>query len=206
MKRVRGKTRADDRKDPSMDIDSALCVAGAVCAVGFSAAGSAIGIGKAACAAIGAWKKCYAQNKQAPYILFSYVGAPLTQTLYGMILMFVILGLVGNCIPGAGVAAVILGIFAGVGIGASAAMQGQAAAGAADSQAETGKGLANNMAALGVVETVAIFVMVFAMIAIGSLKPAKAEAEAAEPPAVEQAAEAADAPAEAPAAAEAALQ
>ena len=131
-----------------MEIDSALCVAGAVCAVGFSAAGSAIGIGKAACAAIGAWKKCYAQNKQAPYILFSYVGAPLTQTLYGMILMFVILGLVGNCIPGAGVAAVILGIFAGVGIGASAAMQGQAAAGAADSQAETGKGLANNMAAL----------------------------------------------------------
>ena len=104
-----------------MEIDSALCVAGAVCAVGFSAAGSAIGIGKAACAAIGAWKKCYAQNKQAPYILFSYVGAPLTQTLYGMILMFVILGLVGNCIPGAGVAAVILGIFAGVGIGASAA-------------------------------------------------------------------------------------
>ena len=40
-----------------MEIDSALCVAGAVCAVGFSAAGSAIGIGKAACAAIGAWKK-----------------------------------------------------------------------------------------------------------------------------------------------------
>ena len=185
-----------------MEIDSALCVAGAVCAVGFSAAGSAIGIGKAACAAIGAWKKCYAQNKQAPYILFSYVGAPLTQTLYGMILMFVILGLVGNCIPGAGVAAVILGIFAGVGIGASAAMQGQAAAGAADSQAETGKGLANNMAALGVVETVAIFVMVFAMIAIGSLKP-KAEAEAAEPAALEQAAEATAA--EAPAAAEAAL-
>ena len=188
-----------------MEIDSALCVAGAICAVGFSAAGSAIGIGKAACAAIGAWKKCYAQNKQAPYILFSYVGAPLTQTLYGMILMFVILGLVGNCIPGSGVAAVILGVFAGVGIGASAAMQGQAAAGAADSQAETGKGLANNMAALGVVETVAIFVMVFAMIAIGSLKPAKAGTEAAEPPAVEQAAEAADAPAEAPAAAEAAL-
>ena len=145
-----------------MEIDSALCVAGAICAVGFSAAGSAIGIGKAACAAIGAWKKCYAQNKQAPYILFSYVGAPLTQTLYGMILMFVILGLVGNCIPGAG-----------VGIGASAAMQGQAAAGAADSHAETGKGLANNMAALGVVETVAIFVMVFAMIAIGNLKPAE---------------------------------
>ena len=171
-----------------MEIDSALCVAGAVCALGFSAAGSAIGIGKAACAAIGAWKKCYAQNKPAPYILFSYVGAPLTQTLYGMVLMFSILGLVGTGIPGSGIAAVLLGVFAGLGIGASAAMQGQAAAGAADSQAETGKGLANNMTALGVVETVAIFVMVFALIAIGSL----------EKPAGEAAAEA-DAPAEEPA-------
>ena len=174
-----------------MEIDSALCVAGAVCALGFSAAGSAIGIGKAACAAIGAWKKCYAQNKPAPYILFSYVGAPLTQTLYGMVLMFSILGLLSPdagtvALPGFGVAAVILGVFAGLGIGASAAMQGQAAAGAADSQAETGKGLANNMTALGVVETVAIFVMVFALIAIGSLTKDAGAADAlpAEEPAV----------------------
>ena len=174
-----------------MEIDSALCVAGAVCAHGFSAAGSAIGIGKAACAAIGAWKKCYAQNKPAPYILFSYVGAPLTQTLYGMVLMFSILGLLSPeagtvALPGFGVAAVILGVFAGLGIGVSAAMQGQAAAGAADSQAETGKGLANNMTALGVVETVAIFVMVFALIAIGSLTKDAGAADAlpAEEPAV----------------------
>ena len=157
-----------------MDIDSALCVAGAVCAVGFSAAGSAIGIGRAACAAIGAWKRCYAQNKQAPYILFSYIGAPLTQTLYGMVLMFSILGLNApaegaHAQPGYGVAAIVLGIFSGLGIGASAMMQGQAAAGAADAHAETGKGLANNMTALGVVETVAIFVMVFAMIAVGRM-------------------------------------
>ena len=157
-----------------MEIDSALCIAGAVCALGFSAAGSALGIGKAASAAIGAWKRCYAQNKPAPYILFSYVGAPLTQTLYGMVLMFSILGLNApaegtRALPGYGVAAVVLGVFAGLGIGASAMMQGQAAAGAADSHAETGKGLANNMTALGVVETVAIFVMVFAMIAVGRM-------------------------------------
>lgn len=157
-----------------MEIDSALCIAGAVCALGFSAAGSALGIGKAACAAIGAWKRCYAQNKPAPYILFSYVGAPLTQTLYGMVLMFSILGLNApaegaHAQPGYGVAAIVLGIFSGLGIGASAMMQGQAAAGAADAHAETGKGLANNMTALGVVETVAIFVMVFAMIAVGRM-------------------------------------
>ena len=184
-----------------MEIDSALCVAGAVCALGFSAAGSAIGIGKAACAAIGAWKKCYAQNKPAPYVLFSYVGAPLTQTLYGMVLMFSILGLLtpeaGTVVlPGFGVAAVLLGAFAGLGIGASAAMQGQAAAGAADSHAETGKGLANNMTALGVVETVAIFVMVFALIAIGGLKTQAADAAAnvpgEEPAVIETTADAGD--------------
>lgn len=151
-------------------LDSALCVAGAVCAIGLSAVGSAIGIGKAACSAIGAWKKCYAQNKPAPYILFSYVGAPLTQTLYGMVLMNTMLKLVGTPIqPGSGVSCVLLGIFAGLGIGMSAALQGQAAAGAADAQAETGKGLANNMTALGVVETVAIFVLVFAMQAVKKL-------------------------------------
>ena len=74
-----------------------------------------------------------------------------------------------RALPGYGVGAVVLGVFAGLGIGASAMMQGQAAAGAADSHAETGKGLANNMTALGVVETVAIFVMVFAMIAVGRM-------------------------------------
>ncbi len=153
--------------------ESALCITGAMVAVSLSAVGSAIGIGKAACSAIGAWKKCYAQNKPAPYILFSYVGAPLTQTLYGMVVMFMMFGLSGvseetgaaNCIDGAGLSCLILGLFAGLGIGASAVLQGAAAAGAADAQAETGKGLANNMGVIGVVETVAIFVMVFAILA-----------------------------------------
>lgn len=159
-----------------MEIDSALCVAGAICAVGFSAAGSAIGIGKAACATIGAWKRCYAQNKPAPYTLFTFVSMPLSQTLYGYILMTFLVGLAGTwengvakCIPGSGVAAVLIGIFAGLGIGASAAMQGQAGAGAADANAETGKGFTNFLAALGIIETVAIFVLIFAMLAIDNL-------------------------------------
>jgi len=37
-------------------------------------------------AGIGAWKKCFAQNKNAPFILTVFVGAPLSQTIYGMIL------------------------------------------------------------------------------------------------------------------------
>lgn len=37
-------------------------------------------------AAIGAWKRAYLQNKAAPFSLVAFVGAPLTQTIYGMIL------------------------------------------------------------------------------------------------------------------------
>ena len=38
-------------------------------------------------AAIGAWKKNYSQNKPAAFMLLAFVGAPLTQTIYGMIVM-----------------------------------------------------------------------------------------------------------------------
>ena len=64
---------------------------------------------------------------------------------------------------------VILGIFAGLGIGLSALFQGRAAAAACDAQAETGQGLTNYFGALGIVETVAIFTMVFTIIALGKI-------------------------------------
>ena len=93
------------------------------------------------------------------------MGFPLSQTLYGMILMFIMKGKVN--VAGAGIPLLVLGIFAGIGIGMSALFQGRAAAAACDAQAETGQGLANYVIALGIVETVAIFVMVFTLIAIG---------------------------------------
>ena len=46
-----------------------MIVAGAIACLGLSAAGSAFGTGFAASAAVGAWKKCYAANKPAPFIL-----------------------------------------------------------------------------------------------------------------------------------------
>ena len=51
-------------------------------------------------------------------------------------------------------------------MGLSAWMQGKAAARASDALAETGKGFGNYIMVLGVIETVALFVMVFAMIAL----------------------------------------
>ncbi len=127
-------------------------------ALALAAVGSALGAGAAGMAAVGAWKKCYVQNKVAPFLLLAFVGAPLTQTIYGLILM--------NSIRAAaaqGVYAWWIGILGGLAMGASAMMQGKAAAGAADALAETGKGFANYMIVLGVIETVALFVMAFLM-------------------------------------------
>ena len=60
---------------------------GGAAVLGLSAIGSALGIGAAGMAAVGAWKKCYAQNKAAPVLLIVFIGAPLSQTIYGYILM-----------------------------------------------------------------------------------------------------------------------
>ena len=48
-----------------------------------AAIGSCIGVVIAGTTCIGAWKKCYMSNKAAPFILTSFAGAPLTQTIYG---------------------------------------------------------------------------------------------------------------------------
>ena len=132
---------------------------GIAAAFALAAAGSAIGIGKAGMSAIGAWKKCYAQNKPAPFLLLTFVGAPLTQTIYGMILMNALKG-AANADPGLILGA---GLFGGIGIGMSAWFQGAAAAAAADAQVSTGKGFSNYLIVLGLIESVALFVMVFVM-------------------------------------------
>ena len=69
----------------------ALAKMGAAMALGFGAIGSALGTGTAGMAGIGAWKKCYLQGKAAPFILPVFIGAPLSQTIYGMLLMNFIL-------------------------------------------------------------------------------------------------------------------
>ncbi|MCA1755695.1 MAG: V-type ATP synthase subunit K, partial [Spirochaeta sp.] len=125
----------------------------------FAAMGSAIGAGSAGMAAVGAWKRCFAQNKPAPFMLVAFVGAPLTQTIYGLILM----GALATAIEGGADGGLIFGagVFGGMAMGMSAWFQGKAAAVASDALAETGKGFGNYIMVLGLVETVALFVMVF---------------------------------------------
>jgi len=130
----------------------------------FAAIGSALGTGVAGMAAIGAWKRAFMKNKMAPFILIAFVGAPLSQTIYGMILRNAIQA--ANLDPKTYTFQMILGAAAGLAMGASAWMQGKAGASAADALAETGKGFGNYIMVLGVIETVALFVMVFAMTAL----------------------------------------
>jgi V/A-type H+-transporting ATPase subunit K len=139
---------------------------GAVFAISMAAVGSALGTGAAGSAAIGAWKKCYAMGKPAPFILIAFVGFPLSQTIYGMILMFAMNGKATAEVPAAFPSLVGGGLLAGLAMGMSAWMQGKAAAGACDALAETGEGMTNYIATLGIIETVAIFVMVFSLIVI----------------------------------------
>jgi V/A-type H+-transporting ATPase subunit K len=137
---------------------------GVAAAISLAALGSALGTGAAGMAAVGAWKKCFAQSKTAPFMLVVFVGAPLSQTIYGMILM--------NSITEAAAKGSYfwgIGILGGLAIGASAMMQGRAGAAAADALAETGKGFTNYLIVLGVIETVALFVMVFLLGKIGLL-------------------------------------
>lgn len=135
---------------------------GTALVMGIAATGSAIGIGAAGQAAIGAWKKCYMVNKVAPFILTVFAGAPLTQTIYGFLLMQQMKS--ANADPAFLLG---LGISAGVAMALSAIAQGKAGAAGADALAETGKGFSQYITVVGLCETVALFALVFSMVALG---------------------------------------
>jgi V/A-type H+-transporting ATPase subunit K len=130
--------------------------------LGLAALGSAAGAGMAGMAAIGAWKKNYSQNKPAAFLLVAFAAAPLTQTIYGMIVMnrMYELAAQGNDLWG-------IGAFCGAAIGLSAYFQGSCGACACDSMGETGKGFGNYMIILGLTETVALLVMAFTLGILG---------------------------------------
>ncbi len=146
-------------------LNETMGLLGGIAALALAAIGSAMGTSAAGSAAIGAWKRCYAQGKAAPFTLLTFVGAPLSQTIYGIVLMFTMRGIVSPEYPWQPLMAA--GIFAGIGMGTSAWLQGRAGAAGSDALAETGEGFTNYLAALGIIETVAIFVMVFTMLALG---------------------------------------
>ena len=130
---------------------------GAAICMGIAAIGSAIGIGIAGQGAIGAWKRCYINNKPAPFILTVFAGAPLTQTLYGFLLTK---RMIDSGVTN-GWQLLGLGIGSGMAMCLSAIAQGKAGAAASDAQGETGKGFAQYIMVVGLCETVALFAMAF---------------------------------------------
>ncbi len=144
-----------------MNIDFGML--GAAICMGIAAIGSAIGIGISGQAAIGAWKRCYVNNKPAPFILTVFAGAPLTQTIYGYLLMNSMKEKLGSGMSAG--TALGLGLGCGLAMCFSAIAQGKAGAAGSDALGETGKGFSQYITVVGLCETVALFSMVFGMIA-----------------------------------------
>ena len=135
---------------------------GAAVVMGIAAFGSAMGLGIAGQGAIGAWKRCYLNNKPAPFILTVFAGAPLTQTIYGFLTMQTMVTSTKDPWFLLG-----LGIASGLAMAMSAIAQGKAGAAGSDALGETGKGFSQYIMVVGLCETVALFVMVFSMIVAG---------------------------------------
>ncbi len=145
-----------------MDVSVLLATIGAGLVMGIAAMGSAIGIGIAGQGAIGSWKRCYLNNKAAPFLLVVFAGAPLTQTIYGYLLMNSMLDGIAAGTARAGLY-LGLGLACGLSMCMSAIAQGKAGAAGSDALGETGKGFTNYIMVVGLCETVALFSMVFGM-------------------------------------------
>ncbi|WP_100613761.1 V-type ATP synthase subunit K [Confluentibacter citreus] len=123
--------------------------------------GSAIGTGIAGMAAIGAWKKMITNGQKASTAMLIFVGAPLSQVIYGMILKNAIAD--ANLAPESYIWQIIIGLFAGAAMAGSAIFQGKTGARACDAIASGANDTAKYIMVIGIVETVALFVMIFTM-------------------------------------------
>nr|WP_319401155.1 hypothetical protein [uncultured Carboxylicivirga sp.] len=134
-------------------------------ALGIAGVGSAIGTGIAAMGAMGLWKQSIKDKKKLPSLALAMVGMPLSQVIYGMIFMNSLMG--ANLNPDSYMNQMIFALFVGVAIAASAIMQGKAGAAACSNLAVDDKqGAGMYIAAMGIIETVALLSMVFGMGAI----------------------------------------
>jgi len=123
--------------------------------------GSAIGTGIAGMAAIGAWKKMISTGEKAATALLIFVGAPLSQVIYGMILKNAIAD--ADLDPDSYLWQIIIGLVAGAAMAGSAIFQGKTGARACDAIASGANDTAKYIMVIGIVETVALFVMIFTM-------------------------------------------
>jgi len=138
--------------------------------LGLGALGSALGIGAAGRAAAGAWAK---EAKAGKSLSFSYIiltGMPLSQTIYGFILMLVGLSELvykPEILSANAGALLTIGLAGGLAELFSAWMQGLIGAAGCRALSEgEGKGLVFIIIAMGIVETVGLFGFVFLLLVL----------------------------------------
>jgi V/A-type H+-transporting ATPase subunit K len=152
-----------------MDANVFLGQLGAALAVGMAAVGSSLGAGVAGMSAAGAWAKDAKAGKPIRFIYIICVAAPITQTVYG----FIVMNQMADQLAQAGLSGgLLLGIGLATGLGEmlSAWMQGAiGAAGCRMLSESDGKGFAFVLIALGIAETVGIFTLVFMSILLRTI-------------------------------------
>jgi V/A-type H+-transporting ATPase subunit K len=152
-----------------MDANIFLGQLGVGLAVGLAAIGSCIGAGAAGMAAAGAWAKDAKAGKPLRFIYVICVAAPITQTIYGFLVMNQMADKLGQAATAGGLL-FIIGVATGLGEMLSAWVQGLiGAAGCRMLSDSDGKGFAFILIALGIAETVGIFTLVFMSILLRSI-------------------------------------
>jgi len=137
---------------------------GSVMSLGMAGLGSAIGIGIAGQAAAGAWAKEARAGRNLAFTYIILVGMPISQTLYAMIVMVNMRGVFADPEVAVADSGLLMGIGLATGLAEMLSAWMQGLVGAAGIRALSdgeGKGLAFIIIAMGIVETVGIFAMVF---------------------------------------------
>jgi len=133
--------------------------------LGLGAIGSALGVGAAGRAAAGAWAKEAKEGKSMNFLYVALTGMPLSQTIYGFVLMLVVLKgqMYGNAELSANAGAFFsIGLACGLGELFSAWMQGVIGAAGIRAMSEAdGKPFTFTIIAMGIAETVGLFAFVF---------------------------------------------
>ena len=152
-----------------MDANVFLGQLGMGLAVGMAALGSSIGAGAAGMSAAGAWAKDAKAGKPLRFIYIICVAAPITQTVYGFIVMTQMAPLLAQAATNGGILFSI-GLATGIGEMVSAWVQGLiGAAGCRMLSESDGKGFAFVLIALGIAETVGLFTLAFMVILLRSI-------------------------------------
>ena len=143
-------------------MDVALGYAGCAACLGLAAIGSSIGCYVAGAASHGAMAKV--DEGHGKFIGMS--AAPSSQTIYGIVLMFV---LIGKVHAGAGLGLLAIGVFCGLAIMTSAILQGRVAGTGIQASTKKPEVFGKCFAAVGIVESFALFAMVGGLIIAGNI-------------------------------------